>query len=183
MPEVTISQDEYTALKAMEAKATAATTRLDGFEASFKDRLDALAAERDTAVSALSEAKTGFDVDRTLLGAGIKDESVIDFLRFKHGKADANEAGEKPSFGDWFTEYKGTKPAILGGLETSKTEPKETPAGGDRPDERRAVKEPVVDNSKVTPQGNQENGGAISPRDIAGMSYEQFTAYEASRTE
>ena len=175
MADITISEAEYATLKASVTAKDAAEAKLNSFESVFQARFDALSVEKEAAVAALAKAETGYSVDRALMSDGVNDDGVIEFLKFKHSSAPAKEDGTKPAFGEWYTGYKETKPALLTPWLNK------APVDGDKPEDKavdapKVVKEPVVDASKVTPQGNQEEGKAISPQEISKMSKEQFKA-------
>jgi hypothetical protein len=102
--------------------------------------LDKLQTEVTTAqekTTKLEEDKGWSDNLIDLAKDGIHDAEITEFLRYKHEHAEVAEGAEKPSFGDWFQEYKATEPAVLtpflGGGGTGKAKPVKAVTGSTTP--------------------------------------------------
>jgi len=193
-----ITQEDYDLLKARAETAEKAVEEANGklgrFEETFQARFKVISDERDTALSELKTVKTSFAVDRALMTDGIDDEGIVEFLKFKHSKLEADEEGNVKDFGDWYNGYKETKPVILNQWLNKTAEVAETKVPESIPNQEevnpeaevaavaetevKTIKEPVVDTSKVFKQGEQsENTQTLSPQEISSLSFEAFELY------
>lgn len=91
---------------------------------------------------------------------GVEDEEIVDYLRYKYDRLEVEEGKDKPTFSEWYGEYKATEPTVLrpflSGDGVTKTKP-------------RAPK---------TTDGSREpkNVATTDPTRIASMSREEYQA-------
>jgi len=183
----TVSFERFAALQKELASANAEreklAAKLKTTETTYEKQLKAAQEAAETATKQLAEQELTWSMDRALLTDGIDDPDVREFLQHKFSSVAPQEGAEKPSFGDWFTEYTAASPAVLRPfLEKSQAPPAATaapPAAGPQgavkggaPNQQAAPKP-----AGVAAGGQQQQPGrplVLTPADIAKMSPDQF---------
>lgn len=180
MADITISTDEYESLKANAGKLEEANKKLSSFESVFEARFATLSNEKAEVEGQMAEMKLGHQMDKTLMGAGIGDEGVIDYLRYRYSQVKTEEGQDKADFGTWFKTYQDSKPSILSGF-SKKAEVGDPATGGkvepviqtEPVKESEAASDPAA--GRVQPQGDPAQG-EMTPAQLAALPMDQFEA-------
>ena len=127
-------------------------------QTALAEQLKALQAELAKATEAMESIKTGHNQDMTLMGLGVTDPEIREFVRSRFSKAD--DAG---SFDEWIENQKAKpSPLLAPFLKTAAPPPEAKPAETEA--------KPVEPETKTAPIGNP-NAGANQPASTNGKTW------------
>lgn len=128
-------------------------------QTALAEQLKAMQAELAKATEAINSIKTGHNQDMTLMGLGVTDPEIREFVRSRFSKTD--DAG---SFDEWIENQKAKpSPLLAPFLKTAAAPPPEA-----KPAETEA--KPVEPETKTAPIGNP-NAGANQPASTNGKTW------------
>ena len=184
-------------------ESTETGTDNENFEVRYKKLLDkqkklekqmtVLTEQNTTLTSELSNAGVQNEINLTFAKAGIEDESISDYIKFKYSNASVEEGQEKSSFSDFFNDFKAADPAILRKAGPAKTEvadtlvkdqtaevAKQTQAQVEAPKTAVKAETPAKDTSLNTLVSTTMTPSTITPKDFTKLTVAEQDALFAS---
>lgn len=181
-------QEVVAAKNAAEAKVQEISGRLETFQVQLdeaKAQAQAKAQEAEAKAQEMANLSLQHQMETTLLREGIQDKEVMDFLSFKYNGVKVEGDAQKPSFQDWFKDYKAGEPVVLkpfqkADTQTQQTQEVQTQQANTQTQQTQVAKKAGSEDAVVPDQSHSARTGTgeavsnLTPHSLAKMTSEQI---------